>query len=107
MKLFLFPGSKSFGRYSFKVAQRKENGFSNVDFLVKVCLFFTLSLIPSLALTLPLPSFTLLLSHALTLCAHVCVRARAYAYAFPFLAFFFFFLPGESSLSKLVYSPVS
>lgn len=91
MKLFLFPGSKSFGRYSFKVAQRKENGFSNVDFLVKVCLFFTLSLIPSLALTLPLPSFTLLLSHALTLCAHVCVRARAYAYAFPFLAFFFFF----------------
>lgn len=98
VKLFLFPGSKSFGRYSFKVAQKKESGFSNEDFLVKACLFFTLSFIPSLALALPLPSFTLLLSHPLTPCAHVCVCVRTRMHM-PFHSLTFFFFCQESQVS--------
>jgi len=76
----VFPGSKSFGCYSFKVAQRKKNRVRNVDLLVKVCVSFVLSLIPFLALSFPLRCFTLLLSHSLTLSAHVHVRMYAYAF---------------------------
>lgn len=70
-KLFLFPGRKPFGCYSFKEPPKKENRVRKVDLLVKGFLFFTLPLTLSLALSFSLHSFALQPSSTVCTSMHV------------------------------------